>query len=146
MNIGDKVKINLSKIMLYIMNNLTKIIIYILMLYFILVGFESIAELICILGKFNRIQSKICYNIVELIGFFIVFFIGIILQIKRYKFLKVFISTMIILAIYFTYDRYVFSKSFDVVTINLLIYVLYPFINCLLLLLGITMGKLKKLL
>lgn len=146
MNIGDNVKISIRKIMLYIMNNLIKIIICIFLLYFILVGFEVTAELICLLGRFNRIQSKICYNVVELIGFIIIFFIGITLQMKRHKFLKYFVIIILILAIYFTYNRYVFSKRFDVITINLLIYILYPFINCLLLLLGIVIGKLKKIL
>lgn len=145
MNIGNKLKISISKIMLYIINNFTKIIICIFMLYFILVGFELIAELICFLGRLNRIQSKICYNVVELIGFFIVFFIGIIIQVKKYNFLRCFII-MMILVIYFTYNRYVFSKCFYDITINLLIYIFYPFINCLLLLLGIVIGKLKKLL
>ena len=134
MNIGDRLK-----------NNLRELFLLTVIAFFVLIGFEFIAESICFFAKLNRIQSEVCYNITGLIGYIVAFFVGIFLKVKRYSLLKYFVFIVIILAMYLSYDRYLFFLGFNTITKNLFIYICKPVIHCILLLIGIFLGKIFNL-
>lgn len=139
MNIKNKIIIRINKMVLYVAGNFKDIVIAIFMVYFILDGFYVIAEVVCAFGHLNRIQSQICYNIVNVIGCIGVWCVGVVLRVKKYKYLKYLILMLTILAICEMYKNYLFSMCFEKMTMALIIYIFKPGIYYILLVIGYIM-------
>lgn len=127
-----------------VFKNLDMIIVT-MFVYLIMIEFDTISAIITVLLKFNRLQAVICYRVIVIIGALVLFLCGIKLQ-KKYKRLKLFIFVGIFLIIYFIYQRYILYKNYNIASIDLLIYIFYPFINYISLAIGVFGGKviLKK--
>ncbi|MDO4302189.1 MAG: hypothetical protein Q4D26_12490 [Clostridia bacterium] len=142
MNIGDKFKnSNIFSAINFIFSKYKLFLCFIIIIYFSLIGFLDFAEIFCIVFKLNRLQSEICYNIFKKVGYLSLFLYGIRLGIKKYRYVDILFIALMILTLLVVYKKYMFFKEQYILSIKTLIYIFYPFINYISLLIGIISGK-----
>lgn len=138
-----KIKSFLKRIKIFMLYNYSLIIKYMCFAFLIPTGFDYLAVIICLFLGLNRDEANICHYIIKIAGIFIIYILGIFIYAKN-KYWKFLVLVLSVVASCCIYRRLVYFFEHDSRTVALYLYILYPFVNYIVFLLGLSTGAIIK--